>query len=30
MDEKRRREGREKAHNDEQADIWKKDKENYD
>ena len=29
MDEKRAREAAEKALNDEQADIWKKDKENY-
>lgn len=29
MDEKRQREAFEKAHNDEQAMIWKKDKENY-
>ena len=29
MDEKRQREAAEKALNDEQAQIWKKDKENY-
>ena len=29
MDEKRQREAAEKALNDEQAVIWKKDKENY-
>jgi len=29
MDEKRQREAAEKALNDEQAQIWKKDKDNY-